>query len=201
MEEKTEFTFKELSEDAQESAVEAYNFTDFEWWDFTIDEWKERLEAMGFNDPDIGFSGFSSQGDGASFTAWVDNEKMISTLMYCGESFEDVAEFQSLIEMTPNLAEMLGIQDDNYDLSITLTRRDHHYFHENTITVEVEAHEMFYEKADRYGEAVNSLRKSLCRELYKDLEAEYNWMASAEYFAETAEANNWLFDEYGVMIK
>jgi hypothetical protein len=39
------------------------------WYESLLDDWKERLEEMGFGNPDIGFSGFSSQGDGASFTA------------------------------------------------------------------------------------------------------------------------------------
>lgn len=39
------------------------------WEEHIIDEWKAELEDMGFSDVDISYSGFSSQGDGASFTA------------------------------------------------------------------------------------------------------------------------------------
>ena len=42
---------------------------DYEWWDFVYEEWKEELNQMGFFNVDIAFGGFSSQGDGASFTA------------------------------------------------------------------------------------------------------------------------------------
>ena len=42
---------------------------DYQWWDHIYDEWKEELKEMGFDGSDIAFSGFSSQGDGASFTA------------------------------------------------------------------------------------------------------------------------------------
>lgn len=38
------------------------------WYEHIYEEWKAELESMGFGDPDINFSGFSSQGDGASFT-------------------------------------------------------------------------------------------------------------------------------------
>jgi len=36
--------------------------------EFIIEDWKARLEKKGFNSPEISYSGFSSQGDGASFT-------------------------------------------------------------------------------------------------------------------------------------
>ena len=39
------------------------------WWDGVYDEWCEKLKALGFSDIEINFTGFWSQGDGASFTA------------------------------------------------------------------------------------------------------------------------------------
>lgn len=44
------------------------NIDDF-WAEYVIDEWTKELEDMGFDTVKIGYSGFSSQGDGASFTA------------------------------------------------------------------------------------------------------------------------------------
>lgn len=42
-----------------------------EWYDFIYDDWKETLENAGFINPEIHFSGFWSQGDGACFDAAV----------------------------------------------------------------------------------------------------------------------------------
>jgi len=42
--------------------------TDHDWWDHTYDTWKSALAQIGFDNADISFSGFWSQGDGASFT-------------------------------------------------------------------------------------------------------------------------------------
>lgn len=52
--------------------------TDHDWWDCTVETWKNALAEIGFLDADIRFSGFWSQGDGASFTASIDAEKIIS---------------------------------------------------------------------------------------------------------------------------
>jgi hypothetical protein len=66
-----EFTIDQLDDRAKENARSWWRegAADYEWWDFIYEDWKEWLERAGFSGPDISFSGFSSQGDGASFTA------------------------------------------------------------------------------------------------------------------------------------
>lgn len=55
-----------------------WNVDDSHWYQFNLQNWKERLQAMGFQDADISFRGFWSQGDGASFTCTtVDMEAFI----------------------------------------------------------------------------------------------------------------------------
>ncbi len=68
---RTGFKFDKLSDEAKEVAREWYreHMNDYEWWDHIYDEWKEELNDMGFYNVEIAFSGFWSQGDGASFTA------------------------------------------------------------------------------------------------------------------------------------
>lgn len=65
------FQLAQLDDRAKERARNWYREggLDYDWWEYTIDEWKTELEDMGFDGVDINFSGFSSQGDGASFTA------------------------------------------------------------------------------------------------------------------------------------
>jgi hypothetical protein len=66
--------YDDLSDRAKEKAREWYtsNGIDYDWWEDVCDTWKSRLNEMGFGSGpeyvNIGFSGFSSQGDGASFT-------------------------------------------------------------------------------------------------------------------------------------
>ena len=63
--------FARLSPKAKERARDNHREgnLDYEWWDHIYEEWITELEEMGWRNPEINFSGFSSQGDGASFTA------------------------------------------------------------------------------------------------------------------------------------
>lgn len=63
-------TFAQLSSRAKDHARSEYNgVLDNHWSEIILDEWKAELEDMGFGRVDINFTGFYSQGDGASFTA------------------------------------------------------------------------------------------------------------------------------------
>ncbi len=85
---RTYYTFNELSEKAQERAIQdekakTYNCCD-DTYEFLshekIAEAKSDLEAQGFENVEIAYRGFWSQGDGASFTAEnIDIETLIFT--------------------------------------------------------------------------------------------------------------------------
>lgn len=63
-------TFDQLSDRAKDHARSKYGgVLDSHWSEHILDEWKAELEDMGFGRVVISFSGFYSQGDGASFTA------------------------------------------------------------------------------------------------------------------------------------
>lgn len=66
-----ELTFAQLSDEAKETARQEYreNGLDYNWWEHIYEEWTTELEEMGFDGIEISYSGFWSQGDGASFTA------------------------------------------------------------------------------------------------------------------------------------
>lgn len=66
-----------LPESQQERLLEEHrdwNVRDFEWWDFVYESFTERLSNdYGIHVFDMRFSGFWSQGDGASFCGQVDD--------------------------------------------------------------------------------------------------------------------------------
>lgn len=89
VEEKTTFTFDELSDDAKDKALDAERYSEgylsYEWWDSTYEDAVRMATILGiqidttrhtphggrpFYSTDIHFSGFSSQGDGASFSGY-----------------------------------------------------------------------------------------------------------------------------------
>ena len=63
------YGIKELNDKARTRAIEKHRDwnVDYDWWDFTYDDAKAIGAPMGIAIMDIGFSGFSSQGDGAHF--------------------------------------------------------------------------------------------------------------------------------------
>ena len=65
----TTYSFAELSDEAKETARSWWreHGLDYEWWDCTFDYAKEVGAVLGIDIDKIYFSGFWSQGDGASF--------------------------------------------------------------------------------------------------------------------------------------
>lgn len=79
-------TFDELDDGEKEAALEKHRDWNVDagsgWYDHVVGEWTEALERVGFRDVDVRFSGFSSQGDGASFTAKsTDVPKLVAALL------------------------------------------------------------------------------------------------------------------------
>jgi len=67
-----EFTYDQLSDAAKRTARESWvedSVRDNDYADNVVSEWKWLLAQKGFDDVEINWSGFWSQGDGASFTA------------------------------------------------------------------------------------------------------------------------------------
>lgn len=72
----TGFTYAELDQDAKYRVGHWFN-DDRDLWEEDKDYWQEQLEALGYADVDFRFSGFYSQGDGASIACSVDAVQFI----------------------------------------------------------------------------------------------------------------------------
>jgi hypothetical protein len=68
---KTYLTYDELTEDQKLKVLEKYYDinTDYEWYEHLTEYYQEKLQKLGFYKISFEFSGFYSQGDGASFKA------------------------------------------------------------------------------------------------------------------------------------
>jgi len=199
------YFFDELPENLKHKAIEEnhdWNI-DYEWYSLSIDEWKNRLEKMGFEDANIRFSGFWSQGDGASFTASCDHQKILNTLFMCNEqNIGDLKRWRLWFEL---------VENGPY-FRFGIRRNSHHYSHENTIEPYVEEdmscfqhkiYEAFDDRGRKYYTSVFDRKaslldleemftdfvKDLCREIYSYLEQEYDYLTSAEAIAESLIAN------------
>lgn len=221
--EQTEFSYKELSARAQEKARDWYCSTlDYEWWEHTYEHATANAKEKGFDIEDIRFSGFWSQGDGASWTGRVDLRQFLEYHLK-----EDNPEYARYFVLQ-------AILNEGYDWveqHTNIHRSGYHYVHDNMMrlesinysrleSVEADDEERLQEegplqRADIYqlreGIKIDDLMDKLetwvieeaqdyARQIYDDLEAEYEHLTSEESLIESAEANGWMFDEDGVLI-
>lgn len=193
---KTVYTFREMI-DLQLPGVDCARqwlsevSTDGEWYDAVYYYSREKLEAIGFDNPEFAFSGFWSQGDGASFTSGIDLTKVLEHLIR---------------ETGDHRYEWLASSDNfvNEHLELSVIRGTWRYVHEHSTKVDYD----FYARGHgdyaalwavckELIEDVEALRLELCRQLYADLEAEYEYLTSDSQLIELADANDYTFDQYG----
>lgn len=173
-------SFSELNKEQQRKVTERLRDinVDYEWFEYTLEEMRKDLENLGFNKVVINFSGFHSQGDGASFTGNFDipaSKKEKSKRISLFKSECGIKVFSDLGE---ELMEHVFSKEDK-DLGVSVERISHHYSHENTI--------------DSDNDFVKSWSKRYSREIYRALENEYNHLTSDEAVVETIEANDYEF--------
>ena len=185
----TYYSFSELSEQAQQRVIDKVR----EWDDlflsdeeFILQDFRERHPHI--HNMDIRYSGFCSQGDGASFTGYIDGDWAINNLL-----IEQVNKaFGSLLR----------------DLDCNFERHSSRYCHENTVSTQLE--DVYWadhiEENDRLrsslmeehcrdiADAIEEYRLELCHTLYRELEQGYEHCYSDENIIELILANDYLFD-------
>jgi hypothetical protein len=206
-EEEKSYTFDELSPGAKQNAIDNnrdYHIDSHNWWDPIIEVFTEEMEAIGMTDIHCAFSGFYSQGDGASFTGKVkDNELFLKTL---GIGFGDKAskKFDTTFD---SIAE---------NIYITIQRNDTRHYHHNTISanVEVDGDEEIEldlglgmlikidinDVCDSIEPKITDWAREKSKGLYRDLENYYEELSSDEAIASDLASGGHSFDEDGNMI-
>jgi hypothetical protein len=151
---KTVYTFKELldlnkaSGGTQKAVERARSWlqdaaTDFDWYSSVLNFWENALDPIGFEDAKISFSGFWSQGDGASFTATVDLDKLVAFLSDTIEPKDGVELIEGQEQFLPYIVHLLGSKPTNpkyrrllvvqdFIRDLAAERTSHHYSHERT---------------------------------------------------------------------
>lgn len=219
----TVYSFRELVELGNETATDRAKqwIGDIategpDWHDYLTSElWPSALAQIGFENASINFSGFWSQGDGASFTARVDVAKLVAFLVSPPQGSKTIAgepeDFRPWlvkqcggVSSYPSLARLLRVLDAG-ELRASVDRTSHHYSHENTCRLTVEGPRRRAPKVERLvfalEEAAERLRYDLCRAIYRSLGEEYDNATSDESLGDLADANDWLFDCNGKAVK
>ena len=217
--EKTVYSFQELLDGKNTRATEnarqwlSESITSHDWWDIVYEDYTAALKQIGIHDLDIQFSGFWSQGDGASFTCKFDVEALIdfmtakinpSTAVHSRKDGSD--EWRSWIVNKVGVVynkEWKKLKKWTDDLSLRVVRTGHHYVHENTCDVEGEVYynsempERLQELWSDFVKEVESMRYKLCKAIYNSLEETYEAETSDESLADFAAANEYKFDADG----
>lgn len=197
------YEFEELSSDAKEHALDKYRewMTDDPYWYTCIEEdWKDKLSDLGIEKPEISFSGFWNQGDGAVFTS--KNIDLIKLLTGLGMQNEYKYIYDLLV-------------DDVMNVSSGINRTSTYYDHEGTAKLSIDFEQLNddYESEEKYNEVENKAiemlsqlekeleqwRRETCKELYSDLQQEYEMLQSDDVLKEIFIENEYEFTEDGEM--
>ena len=187
------YSFDELQPQAREKACQQVGntMTDNAWWyGETFDLFIEQCASYGMtiDENDIQFSGFGSQGDGASFVCDnIDTKKLLHSLGIQVNDEEKVLD---------------------YIYEVNIIRTSDRAYHEQTVQAELfidedaleeEEEGYIHDIADTLEFKLEALKDDLCRQLYYDLELEYNYLHSAECIDEIAHGNNMAFLANGLV--
>lgn len=212
------YRFDELSNKAKDNVKYKYIAGNIDL-DYIIDDAKREGEKLGFMLDEVLYSGFSSQGDGASWTG----EVVLQTFLerYLTEDNPDYARYTVLLTL---------LEDEWVEKRITISRKSFMYNHSNTMRVDqvgmgyyrAEDAERCVIKAacplqganvqelydgilidgllyDLY-EWVEREAKNYADEIYSRLERAYDDEMSDQHVSLMADANQWEFDETGRLI-
>lgn len=181
-------------EDIPQSIIDEHRYIDVQdswWYEPVIEHFVEeqRDQGLNINPKDIQFSGFCSQGDGASFTGGV---------VPCLSDWITRHSDPALYPFTT-----LMMAHDEVSWYFKLERTGTHYHHEYTVrgylVIEddldliydrehpmIEPHwetwiAQFHDEQDRLEEALTDHCRALMRDLYKQLNDEYDYLTSDDY--------------------
>lgn len=183
----TSVSYADLNEAQKERAIEIMrelenqDTTPF-WASYVTDEWKEKLDTeYGITEADIQWSGFSSQGDGASISTdyYIDIEKF---LRKC-KAWSKFRVLHAIVERE--------------EIHAKVNRSSSRYSHENTVSGSVELDYNIdwtskqEETAERFEEFLTETIRELSCKLYRQLDDENDYQQSDEALWATIEANEY----------
>ncbi len=181
------YTFDELTEEAQEKAIENLHDinTGHEWWDFVYEDSKEIAKLFGLDIEKIYFSGFSSQGDGACVE---------------GSYYYKKGGLKAVKDYAPKDEELHQIVKDIqkaqkpflYSYSAKIKQRGF-YMHSGCTQFGCDYEYGNWEHEDDIEEALREFMDWI----YSRLEKEYEYLTSKEAIKETIIANEYEFTEDG----
>lgn len=186
--------YNALSPEAQEKARAEYREggMEYDWWDYEYERFKEVGASFGLRLDDIYWSGFWSQGGGASFKGVLDFKETDPTQL--PKDIQPI--YARLKEMHAMLR--LALEEDLW-VRITQSGREVHEY-------STDVNGAYWSDEDEDGEItvefdwydeILELMRDFARWMYSCLEAQYEYLNSDECVEESILDNDYDFDEEG----
>lgn len=215
------YQFEELKGTARDRAADWLRgcASDHGWWYSTYEDASEIGVLMGFDKKlDINFSGFWSQGDGASFTGnWYPAQAIgagarVREYAPVDEKLHGIAD--ALERAAAEFREAVGPRLEEIHEPLRLYRTDTQYAHENTVCSDPDnlfsdtaavLEDLRWDEEEIVG-VVQTLEKAFLeaarnfmRWIYATLEQEYEFLTSDEQILELARSLEYEFTEDGAI--
>jgi hypothetical protein len=190
-----------MNDERKQALIEQYrdcNVDCYDWWEGIYEMFASDMSGKGIYVSDMRFSGFWSQGDGASFTGRVD----------------DISLFLKEHDLTQSYPWMTKLISLGGGFDLRIQRTSHHYVHENTVSASLEDTDMFNNVLNVGDDGlrehivahwdtlldseytsietdVTAIIRDYCQDLYRMLEEEHEHLTSDESVWEAIESNEW----------
>lgn len=185
------YQFDELTENAQEKALQIMTIREAEDWEpgYCLDDWEEKLKALGFEDVQIYYDLSYCQGSGACFTATV-----------------NIAEYCKAHKVANRFRKLLNALDRDevttHSGGLTVYKNTTHYSHERSVTVGDNLYSSTNDNIidGQITELVTMLESEVIKlgqEIYSDFQEDYEDYTSRDSVRETIRANEYEFLEDG----
>ena len=191
--------------------------TGYKWWEYVYEDWVTALEDVGLLAVEISFSGFWSQGDGASFTAEIDLPPLIEFLSnppfgsdapVVTKASPETYDWRPWlvkqvdgVQRNPEFNKLLRVVDS---LNMSVVRAYSQYSHERSCGLKTD----FYDRDKRltpklrrlwedFCNSVEQFRLDACRAIYRSLNKEYEYLTDDKQLIEISEDSQYTFDNHG----
>lgn len=191
------YDFQDLDKDAQEKVLQDLRDinTDNKFWHECIfDNYKEKLTSLGFNNPEIYFSGFWNQGDGACF------DSSISITVELFEQFVKQLSDKKLLKMILHHENwFFDYLYNNCEFAIEKTDFANRYRHKKTryvtgrITYDTITYGYLELCFDQFLTFLEDFRLKTSQEIYESLKKEYEYLTSDTTIIKIIEGNEYQF--------
>ena len=178
------YDFNELSDTAKNNV--RYNLSpDWLWYDFIEEQFTEDMAACGIEVSNMYFSGFGGQGDGACFIGEVNAMAFLKA--------QKITKAYWLL--------YTNLLHENADALVHISHSGR-YYHSGTMVFaedlsiyqeRLEMDDNVYTQWESLVKAIKAFCINKAKELYTQLEKEYEYLLSDEHLSEMAEANEWHF--------